>query len=967
MLQKYYESTNAVNVLDTHCYYVPFTVGENAFASRRKSSRYVDLNGKWRICAYNSTLDVADDFYMNTPKNEIDVPSCVQYYGYDYFQYTNAQYPLPYNPPYVPNLNPTFHYQRKVRLSKKDGEKQYLIFEGVDSCFYVYVNGRFVGFSQITHRLSEFDITEYAIDGENQIDVIVLKWCMGTFLEDQDKLRFTGIIRDVYILTRPEGHVIDYKIDTKLDGTVCFCLLEGTVAEVKFEGVKKSVKVGERIAFNVKNPILWNAEKPYLYDMTITYKDEVIGEKIGIREIEISGGIFKINGRHVKLRGVNRHDFYPTTGATVTVDNIMEDLTLMKELNVNAIRTSHYPNMPEFYQLCDQYGFYVMAESDCESNGVDTRNVMGGPRNFDEIACDPQFAEGILDRQKCNVKREKNRPCVIIWSLGNESSYGPNFARAIAWVKSYDNRPVHYESISYKATHGGVNDDYYMAPVDMVSRMYYAPQWIVGIMDEYVKAGIGTSYLLDPKETRPLVLCEYSHAMGNSNGDLKEYWDAFYSSDRIMGGFIWEWADHGVLYGDRGMCYGGDFGETLHFGNFCLDGIITADRKLTQKSMELKKVHEPVKFEKDGNILKITSRSFFEPIEGTLTITYKEMGEVVDKQNQTISLAPDETIEIAIKTAHVMIASITLNEDDGLLKKGHEIAREGWTKQTNVYTDKTAYAVTVEEGKGRYVTVKTPTATYKLDKANAAISSITAKNGELLETPLGLNVWRAPIDNDTIVAKDWNMCRYFEINAEVRNIEILGNIVRFTGQLAPVKIIPPITFILTYEFYDNAVSAKLDYECGQYTQYPPRVGLATKLNKAFDRVKYYGYGPNESYIDKRLACVKDVYEAEVKDLMVHYVKPQENGSHYGCEFMEITNGKTTLRIEDKFSFSALPYSAAMLTEIKHDWELPESDGTYLSLDYYMTGIGSNSCGPKLAEKYQTPKKGRGSITLFIKD
>lgn len=961
MLKKYYESTATVNVLDTHCYYIPFYAGQNAFAARRESGRYIDLNGKWKISAYESTLDIADDFYMCTPTNEIDVPSCVQYYGYDYFQYTNAQYPLPYNPPYVPNLNPTFHYQRTVELAKKVGEKQYLVFEGVDSCFYVYVNNKFVGFSQITHRLSEFDITDYAVDGENKIDVIVLKWCMGTFLEDQDKLRFTGIIRDVYILTRPEGHVIDYKIDTKLDGTVIFRLLEGREAEVAFEGVKKKIKVGDTAEFKVENPVLWNAENPHLYDLIITYKDEVIGEKVGIREVKIEDGIFKFNGRHIKLRGVNRHDFWPTTGSAVTVENIMRDLTLMKQLNVNAIRTSHYPNMPEFYQLCDEYGFYVMAESDCESNGVDTRNVMGGPRNFDEIACDPQFAEGILDRQKCNVKREKNRPCVIIWSLGNESCYGENFARALAWVKSYDDRPVQYESIPYDSPREGA-DYYYDAPVDMVSRMYASVQWMVDHSEL-----TGRSYLLDEKETRPLVLCEYSHAMGNSNGDLKEYWDAFYSSDRIMGGFIWEWADHGVLYGDRGFCYGGDFGETLHFGNFCLDGIITADRQLTQKSMELKKVHEPVKFEKSGNVLKITSRSFFEPVAGTLTITYKEMGKVLGVDTQDISIAPDETLEIAIKDAHVVIASITLNEDDGLLKKGHEIAREGWTKQTDVYTDKTAYAVNIEEGKGRYLTVKTPTATYKLDKANAAISSIVAKNGELLEAPLGINVWRAPIDNDMTVARDWNMCRYFEINAEVRHMEIIGNIVRFTGQLAPVKIIPPITFLLTYEFYDNAVSAKLDYECGQYTQYPPRVGLATKLNKAFDRVKYYGYGPNESYIDKRLACVKDVYEADVKDLMVHYVKPQENGSHYGCQFMEITDGKTTLRAEDEFSFSALPYSASMLTEIKHDWELPESDGTYLSLDYYMNGIGSNSCGPKLAEKYQVPKKGRGSITLFIKD
>ena len=953
MLKKYFENTNAVNVQDTHCYYIPFKKSEDPFAPRRESGRYLDLNGKWKIKAYESFLDVEDDFYLSEPSDDIDVPSCVQYYGYDHFQYTNVNYPFAYNPPYVPNMNPTFHYRRTVNIAKKDGERQYLIFEGVDSCFYLFVNNKFVGFSQISHRLSEFDVTDFVSDGENKIDVLVLKWCMGSYLEDQDKLRFTGIFRDVYILSRPCGHVVDYKIDTALDGTVAFTLQGGTYAEVELQGEKKKVEVGDTVTFKIENLILWSAENPHLYDMIISCGDEVIGEKVGIRTTEVKDGSYLFNGKPIKFRGVNRHDFNPKTGATVTVENIIEDLTLMKQLNVNAIRTSHYPNCPEFYQLCDKYGFYVMSESDCESHGACSRNVIDGPNNFDEIACDPQFEQGILERQKCCVMRDKNRPCIVSWSLGNECSYGENFAKALRWVKVNDDRPVHYESLWHVDRAKFGEDYYYSEPVDMVSRMYPEPEWMTD------------GYLNDPKETRPLVLCEYCHAMGNSPGDIKEYWDIIYSSDRFMGGFVWEWADHGVLYGGKGLRYGGDFGETLHDGNFCMDGIISADRKLTQKSMEMKKAYEPVKFFKCGNTLKITSRLYFEPIEGTLTLTYKNMGKVISETKTKIRIAPNETFEIGLEKAHVVIASVALDKPQPLLKKNHEIAREGWTEETDVSTKKTATKIEIKDCT-RFIAVTTPSAEYKLDKANASIASITRENTQILKKPLELNIWRAPTDNDRIVVNAWNECRYYEVFGEVRKVEIEKNVVRFSGHIAPVKLVPSALFTLTYEFYDNAVTAKIDYEFSEFAKYPPRVGFATKLDKSFDKVKYYGYGPYESYIDKRIACVKDVYESKVKDLMVHYLKPQENGSHYGCEFMEITNGKTTLRVEDNFSFSALPYSAQMLGTAKHDYELKKSDGTYLCLDWFMSGIGSNSCGPRLKKCYEVPKKGSGSITIIVK-
>ncbi len=951
MLKKYYEQTNVIGVLDTRAYYVPFGSDQDAFLPRRQSQRYMDLNGKWNIAEYKSVMDVADDFYLNKPEAEIDVPSCVQFANYDHFQYTNVNYPIPYNPPYVPNVNPAYHYQRTFKLNKKSGEKYYLNFEGVDSCFYLYVNDTFVGFSQVSHRVSEFDLTEFVKKGENKLDVVVLKWCMSTYLEDQDKLRFTGIFRDVYLLTRPEGHVVDYKVTTCTSGKVWFELIDGTSANVNFNGETKPVNKGEKIEFTVTDPLLWSAETPNLYDMTIECNGEVIGEKVGIRSTKVEAGIYLFNGKPIKFYGVNRHDFNAYTGATVTVENIIEDMTLMKKLNVNAIRTSHYPNMPEFYQLADKFGFYVMDESDLESHGVVARYTGFENANYDEIADDPQFMQGIIDRQICNVERDKNRPSVVIWSLGNESSYGENLARALRWVKAHDDRPVHYESM-FRIDHNK-HDWYYTEPMDMVSRMYPTPEWMA------------KDYLNDQKEHRPLVLCEYCHAMGNGPGDFQEYWDIINSSDRFMGAFVWEWADHGVIKDGIGQRYGGDYGETLHDGNFCMDGIITADRKIPQKAYEMKKVYEQVEIQKNENKLTVKSRLWFKNLVAKLTVTYKEMGEIVGEDSFMLDIPARESVVIDIKNAHVVVASVTLVKDESLLEAGHEIARFGWTEKRAVCTEKTLKSVDVKDN-GRYIVVTTPTAVYTLDKADASLASVKGKNGEILTEPMRLNVWRAPTDNDRNIKRDWCACRYYETFSEVRNVEICGNVVRFTGNISPVKLVPVASYTLTYEFFDNAVSTKFSYEFASYTTFAPRIGFATKLDKAFSKVRYYGYGPYESYIDRRISCIKDVYEDTVENMMEHYVRPQENGSHYGTEFMEITDGVTTLRFEDDFSFSALPQSTYDLDHTPHDWQLPTPTATYLNLDYFMSGIGSNSCGPQLAERYQVPKKGKGALTILVK-
>lgn len=948
MLKNLYLSDETVGVARPRCYYVPFARGEDPFAPRRRSSRYIDLSGEWGIKAHDTFADVDESFTREEMSGVIPVPSCVQTHGYDRNQYTNVAYPFPYDPPYVPNVNPCFHYRRTCALSAAAGERIYLVFEGVDSCFYLYINDRFVGFSFVSHRLSEFDVTDFVRRGENKIDVLVLKWCKGSYLEDQDKLRFTGIFRDVYMLVRPEGHITDYTITADASGKVMFALTCGENALVTLLGETRTVAAGASAEFIIPEPRLWSAEDPYLYDMVISSRGEVIGEKVGLRTVAVSGGVFTINGAAVKLRGVNRHDFNPVTGATVTTDDIIADLRLMKQLNVNAIRTSHYPNMPEFYGLCDRYGFYVMSETDCESHGVVTRNGEDGPNNYDEIAESPLFARAIEDRQAYNVLLHKNRPSVVIWSMGNEAGYGVNFERALAWIKAHDSRPVHYERlISRRDTDP---DYFYNQPLDMVSIMYPEIDFV-------------RDYVSDPREYRPLVLCEYCHAMGNGPGDFKAYWDIINSSDRYMGGFVWEWADHALLHGGKPR-YGGDFGETLHDGNFCVDGIVTAERRLTHKAMEMKKAYEPLAFEERDGVITVTSRNFFRPIEGTLTLTYKDMGKTVGEEKIPLSLAPGASVAIRAKEAHVTIASVTIDRAEGLLPAGHEIARFGVTRDLFRPTSLAARNVGIEE-KGRFIEVATPAARYTLDRLNGSVTSIVGKYGEILRSPLALDIWRAPTDNDANISKRWRECRYFETSGEVRSVKAEKNAVVFTGKLSAVRLTPIMDFTLRYEFFDNAVAIELDYELNDFKPYLPRVGLSAKLDKAFDDVKYLGYGPYESYIDRRIACIKDVYEGRVGDMADRYLRPQTCGDRYGCDFMELSDGKTVLRAEGRFNFRAGEYDAATLSATAHEWELPARDGTYLSLDFFTSGVGSNSCGPALAEKMRVPNKGSGRIAVII--
>lgn len=583
-------------------YYIPFDENDAVrekygIIDRFSSSRFISLDGVWKI----KELTYPEQFSLDDePSDEIEVPSSVQMKGYDRIQYLNTRYPFPVMPPHVPKKNPSWHYRKEIFLKKRTDDRYYLNFEGVDSAFYLYVNGVRIGYSQISHATSEFDVTEALHDGSNVIDVHVLKWCASTYLECQDKFRLSGIFRSVYILRRPVGHLSDYKIEAEpceCGGIVRFTNKSVTDARVQICGEETVVTGGTTAQITVNGVDEWCAESPTLYPLRIFAAGEMIEERIGFRSIAIDGKVFKINAEPIKLKGVNRHEFSPTGGAAVTLAEMARDLEIMKELNVNAVRTSHYPNSPEFYLLCDKYGLYVMDEADLEMHGACTREGGYDWNLWREYGECELFSHGILDRHSALVERDKNRTCVIIWSLGNESSFGKAFFDGVSYIRAKDRtRPIHYESLQQ------ADEKYYFSDaVDMVSMMYPSLKTI------------RERVLDNPNESRPFVMCEYTHAMGNSSGDISDYWRLIYENEQMMGAFVWEWADHAVKT-ERGYLYGGDFGEEEHDGNFCVDGLLTSDRKPKSSALEMKAVYGG-KLESPTKDIHIPERSSDSKIE----------------------------------------------------------------------------------------------------------------------------------------------------------------------------------------------------------------------------------------------------------------------------------------------------------------------------------------------------------------
>ena len=962
-----------INTLEKHCYFIPFGTEQDPFDDRESSERFELLNGEWDFRYYDSIIDMEDDFISVSADKKIPVPSNWQLHGYDKPQYTNLCYPIPYDPPYVPDDIPVGVYSRGYNYVP-DGMKKILVFEGVDSCVYLYVNGEFAGYSQVSHCTSEFDITKFLRDGENTIAAAVLKWCDGTYLEDQDKFRLSGIFRDVYVLSRPEKRLENYIVKTKLSPDFSSAELELTafgcdvtaklsdgegniVAE--FSGSDNSA-----VSVHIDQPILWSAEKPYLYKLTIFAGEEIIGEKVGFREIAIENGVVKINGRAVKFKGVNRHDSYPDTGYYASVQQMKKDIELMKRHNVNAVRTSHYPNSPLFYKLCDEYGLYVIDEGDMESHGcVEVYNDFkwsweNGYNGIALLARDERFKKAITDRAEALVKRDINRPCVVFWSLGNESGYGSNMLAAAELVRSLDDtRLLHYES-THKL------DDTSDAILDVVSAMYTSTEDMM-------------KFLENENESRPFMLCEYCHAMGNGPGDLEDYHNVFYSSERFCGGFIWEWSDHACIMGktDNGAVkygYGGDFGEKHNDGNFCMDALTYPDRTPHTGLLELKQVYRPVRVEhgeKDRFIFRsmLEFENAGEILDCRYEITFD--GGIIAEGNAEFSVPPMGSAEVMIPEAvgvsdrETFIRFIFTAKADTLFwEKGYEVCFDQ-IKLCDALPQEIPAAGGSEvkiEDSPMLTEIAAGDVSYRFNKRLSKFDSIKISGREILDRPLEFNFFRAPVDND-VMKGDW-----YRAHLNDHTVKNYGVKAEKTSRVAEISlrqsfgwsIHQPIAYMdVNYIIFpDGSMDIECKAEFSNKVTFLPRFGIRLFMPKAFDRVKYFGYGPYESYIDKHQASYIGNFSAEISEMHEDYIRPQENGSHFGCRHMTVTDGETNIRFTsgENFSFSASEYTQDELAGKRHNFELEKCGSSVICVDSKMAGVGSNACGPALAEKYRLP-------------
>lgn len=961
------------------CYYIPASRRmDDLVENRTHSDRMVLLDGQWRFRYFGSLLDVEAPFYKKnydvSQWDTITVPGMWQTQGYDSHQYTNVRYPIPFDPPYVPQENPCGAYVLDFSYHcEETAPRAYLNFEGVDSCFYLWINGRFAGYSQVSHCTSEFDVTDLLTEGENRLAVLVLKWCDGSYLEDQDKFRMSGIFRDVYLLRRPENYIRDYTIITQGEEITVDLEFNGSCeADIRlYDGEKRlfSGKTREKLSIPAKGLRKWNAETPYLYTLVLETPGETITEQVGIREVSIQNKVLCLNGRPIRFRGVNRHDSDPATGFAISLPQLKKDLLLMKKHNINAIRTSHYPASPILYQLCDKYGFYIIDEADNESHGTNELIDQGEgwenqmKRWTAPIADNPEFGDAILDRTQRLVSRDKNRPSVLIWSMGNEGGYGCNFEAALKWTKKADpTRLTHYEAANYYSS----DKEWDFSFLDLNSKMYPSMQ----MLRRYLEG--------DPD--KPLVLCEYSHAMGNGPGDLEDYFRMFEENPILCGGFVWEWCDHAIYEGTAPngkpiYTYGGDHGETIHDGNFCMDGLVYPDRTPHTGLLEVKNVYRPARVVKvENGRVTLKNHMDFVPLGDYITLAYEfsAMGETLSKGviSQLPEIAPRETGTIEItcpelpgKRDYLKICYY-LKNGDGLRPAGFLLGFDEVALGSDggnpfaVEPSCTGAPICLMESSRAY-TVAGEGFTYVLSRATGLFERMRLGEKELLSRPMELNIWRAPTDNDRYIKNQWDRAQYRQARLRAYGAEISRDGEAITASFPVALTAAAVQRILegriTWEIYPGGeVRMTLDLRRNQDFPMLPRLGLRLFLPREMSSVTWFGLGPMENYRDKRQAASHGRYRGKTLQLHEDYLRPQENGSRGDCDFVKLEGGGIQLRItgENPFSFSASPYTQEELTEKSHAYQLEECGDTVLCVDYAQNGIGSNSCGPDLLPQYR---------------
>ncbi|MBM7570408.1 glycoside hydrolase family 2 TIM barrel-domain containing protein [Aquibacillus albus] len=1000
------------NRLDDRAYFFSYSNHASALTyDRGQSDKFKLLNGTWKF-NYTETPQEAESLGFNQVDDwdDIPVPSCWQMQGYGYPHYTNVQYPFPVEPPHVPTENPTGTYWREFYVSDEWLTEQLILrFEGVDSAFHLWINGQEVGYSQGSRIPAEFDITPYIQKGKNSIGVRVYQWSDGSYIEDQDMWWLSGIFRDVYLLAKPNVHIYDFFVKTNLDSNYEHATLQldtiikNTLSmnlnkyslDIKLLDKQNNSIVEEKASIKefdtklsfsipVKNPKKWTAETPYLYHLLLTLKNdrgdivEIVPAKVGFRSIELKDGLILINGIPVKFKGVNRHDHHPDLGRTVPVDWMIEDMKLMKQHNINAVRTSHYPNDPRFYKLCDEFGLYVIDESDLECHGfvfVD---------NPHQLSDDKDWQAAYIDRISRMVERDKNHPSIIMWSLGNESGYGQNHDAMYQWAKEKDpTRLVHYEGECREILHHSNQKKPVEDPIssDVFTTMYTD----INTMEELGKR-------TDLK--KPHILCEYAHAMGNGPGAFQEYWDLFYTYDRLQGGFVWEWLDHGIRQfaeeGQEYFAYGGDFGEEIHDSNFVMDGLVMADHTPSPALDQYKKVIEPVVVKaidlKNGE-LDISNRYDF------LSLGHLQLHWSIVADNQIIHEGSQKMDAIPARDSRVISLPYTLpsssSDTDYWLNVrfvtttstkwapiGHEVA---WTQFL--------LPVTAEQGVNKLTIQQHPIQLHEtemdlsiigadfditFDKISGTIKGWKYNNATVMESGPRLHLQRANIDNDrwnnthTKPVSSKEMWQQYNLHLlqhrlqgfTVETIENKQKVeVTVKTRVAPPKYNWGIETTYVYTIYGSGdVEIQVEgHKVGNAPEVLPRIGLQLRLPKHQQHVTWYGRGPGEAYVDSKEATKFGIWSNSVDGLYTPYAFPQENGNRHQVSWASFTNtyGVGLLTVgKPTFDFSAHYYTTENLEQAEHPYELEKQDFITLNLDYKHHGLGSASCGPDVLEKYQ---------------
>lgn len=918
-----------VNACKPRSYYIPFP--NETFSFEKGASAFVTELKDWSFGFFE---ELPEDVLAAALPARVRVPHCWQRDGFDKDMYSNIAYPFPFDPPYIDKPIPCGIYETKVCIADTQDE-YYLNFEGADSCLYLFVNGAFAGYSTVSHSSAEFDVTALLKAGENTVRVVVMKWCTGSYLEDQDKLRMSGLFRDVYLLRREKGHLHDYKItsDVRGDTGVIRFSCDKPCRLTLLDGEKEiACREGKDAEFLIPGARLWTAETPEVYTLHIACGREHFREYVGIRTITADGAVFKINSAPVKFKGVNRHSM-TVNGYVESIGDLERDLKMFKRYNINAVRTAHYPPHPLLPVLCDIYGIYLLEEADLETHGtVLQHNDASELTRFSDLSADEAWKELYVHRAERMVARDKNRASVVIWSVGNESGWGCNTEASANAIHALDSRPVHYEGV-----YDPVTDDWREEHcLDLCSRMYPSCKDIRKLLDRGVN--------------KPFVLCEYTHAMGNSCGDVSAYWELIYARSELCGAFAWEWCDHNVVKGGKKL-YAGDFGEEddnyRRDGNFCTDGLVGIDRTIHSSLLEVAEVYAPAAVIRAEDGIRIVNRRDFCSLDDLSCVcTLRENGREVRAFHVDISGIPPR----GSKTL-----ALSLPEAKGYttLDFVFTMAEEYVSSSQLVLSDKTPLAAGVEPAavtrtqkgflaEGNYRAV--------LDESGMLCSLQRA--GELLRAPVRVILWRVPTDNDIYARQRWEKSRLQQAKFFPKERTANGNEVTCSGVIVAGMVEPIADMALTYSFFRDKISVRLRVNRRAWVEDFPRVGLLFPLEKELRNVTWFGRGRGEAYEDRILACPTGLYKSVVREMYVPYVRPQENGSHCGSRCVALSGGGRTVafRSETDFSFCASPYTAEDFRP--HQFEMRESDDVNLYLDYRMSGLGSHSCGPELDQKYR---------------